>query len=98
MVKSACPRAVRTVVKLNFVKSGANINLSPSIEFGRKSPVIARKRSIIINIGIIILFACSIPLFTPLKGKAAQSTRKIIPIIKGAIGCAAKVSKVAVLI
>ena len=93
-MKSACPSAVSTVVNVNFEKSGVNINLSPSIEFGRKSPVIARKKSIIINIGIIILFACSIPLFTPLNGKIAHRIRKIIPIISGATGCAAKVSKV----
>ena len=97
-VKSACPSAVKTVLKVKFSTLGWNINFKPSIELSKNNPVTARKNNIIINKGIIILFACSIPLFTPLNGKIAHRKRKIIPIISGATGCAANVSKVAWLI
>ena len=70
-VNNACPRAVKIIDLLNREKSGLNINSNPSFAPGNVSAYIAIMNSIKAKIGIIILFAFSIPFLTPLYGKIA---------------------------
>ena len=68
-VKRACPSADKNNSELIFVKSGLNMYSNPTLAFGNDKENIINPIRITANKGISILFASSIPFFTPLAVK-----------------------------